>query len=111
MYSAMGVIGNVCNCIVFVRQIRRQKTPCSIYLFSLSIFAMAYLVWSIFPLLYTLNHVDPQIQSLAYCKLRLYGSHVLGLLMRFSVVFACADRYFITRTSARIRAWSSPQMY
>jgi hypothetical protein len=105
-YLAMGLLGNLCNCIVFLKKPHRQ-TPCSIYLLALSIFAIIYLLWSIFPLLYTLDHVDPQKQSLAYCKMRLYGSHVLGQFVRFLVVFACADRCFITRTSVRIRSWSS----
>jgi hypothetical protein len=85
----------------------RQRTSCSIYLLSLSISAFIYLTWSVVPPLYTLNHIDPQTQLLVYCKLRLYGSHVTGQFVRFSVVFACADRFFLTRTSARIRSWSS----
>jgi hypothetical protein len=109
-YFGMGLIGNSFNFMVFYKQTNHNPTPCSIYLLALSIFAIVYLVWSIFPLLYTLDHIDLQIQSLTYCKMRLYGSHVLSLFMRFSVVFACADRYFITRTSARVRAWSSVQM-
>jgi hypothetical protein len=109
-YFAMGLIGNLCNFMVFFKQTNHNPTPCSIYLLALSIFAIVYLLWSVTPLLYTLDHIDPQIQSLAYCKIRLYGSHIIGQFVRFSVVFACADRYFITRTSARIRAWSSLKM-
>ncbi len=107
-YFALGLIGNICNFIVFMKQ-SRQRTSCSIYLLSLSIFAFIYLTWSVVPPLYTLNHIDPQTQLLVYCKLRLYGSHVIGQFVRFSVVFACADRFFLTRTSARIRSWSSVQ--
>jgi hypothetical protein len=105
-YFVMGLLGNTCNIIVFLKHSHR-RTPCSIYLIALSISANIYLLWSVTPLLYTLNHVDPQIQSLVYCKMRLYGSHVFGQCTRFSVVFACADRYFITRKSVHIRAWSS----
>ncbi len=107
-YFAMGLIGNICNFTVFMKQ-SRQRTSCSIYLLALSIFAFIYLLWSVVPLLYTLNHIDPQTQSLFYCKIRLYGSHVIGQFVRFSVVFACADRFFLTRTSARLRSWSSVQ--
>ena len=106
-YFAFGLIGNIFNCIIFTKQASRQRTPCSIYLLALSIFAFIYLLWSVVPLLYTLDHIDPQVQSLVYCKVRLYGSHVLGQFVRFSVVFACADRFFITRSNANIRAWSS----
>ena len=31
----------------------------------------------------------------------------LGQYVRYTVVFACADRFFITRRSARVRGWSS----
>lgn len=105
-YLALGLIGNVFSLMVFCRP-THQRTPCSFYLIALSIFAIIYLLWSVVPLLYTLDHIDPQIQSLFYCKIRLYGSHVLGQYVRFTVVFACADRFFITRTNARIRSWSS----
>ena len=69
-----------------------------------------YLIWSVTPFIYTLNHIDPQTQSLIYCKVRLYGSHVFGLCIRYIVVFACVDRFFVTRTNVRIRALSSPQI-
>ncbi len=108
-YLAMGLLGNMFNLIVFLKQFH-HRISCSIYLIALSIFAIIYLLWSVVPLLYTLDHIDPQIQSLVYCKIRLYGTHVLGQYVRFSVVFACADRYFITRASTRIRSWSSIQM-
>jgi hypothetical protein len=108
-YLVMGLIGNICNIIVFLKQ-SHHRTPCSVYLLALSTFAIIYLPWSVVPLIYTLDHVDPQVQSLVYCKIRLYGSHVIGQFVRFSVVFACADRFFVTRTSARIRSWSSIQI-
>jgi hypothetical protein len=108
-YFAMGLIGNVCGCIVFLKQ-SHHRTPCSIYLLNLSIFANIYLIWSIVPRIYAINHTDLQNISLVYCKLRLYGSHITGLYIRFLIVFACADRYFITRTSVRIRSWSSNKM-
>ncbi len=105
----MGLIGNVCSCIVFLKQSHR-RTPCSIYLLSVSIFANIYLIWSIFPRIYAIYHTDLQNLSLVYCKLRLYGSHITGLYIRFLIVFACVDRYFTTRANARIRSWSSNKM-
>jgi hypothetical protein len=76
-YLAIDLLGHACNLIVFLTPTQRQKS-CSIDLIALSIFAIIYLLCSVVPLLYTLDHVDPQIQSLVYCKMRLYGSHVLG---------------------------------
>jgi len=105
-YFAMGLLGNLCNFMVFIQSSHR-RTPCSIYLLALSVFTIIYLVWSVVPLLYTLDHVDPQTQSLFYCKVRLYGSHVFGQFVRFVIVFACADRFFVTQASVRIRSLSS----
>jgi hypothetical protein len=109
-YFAMGVIGNLCNCIVFGKQSHHHQTSCSVYLLAVSIFSIIYLVWSVTQLLYTLDHIDPQIQSLVYCKMRLYGSHVTGQIVRYLIVLACIDRYCITKASVRIRSWSSVQM-
>ncbi|UJR11341.1 hypothetical protein I4U23_015522 [Adineta vaga] len=106
IYLVFGLIGNIFNCMMFTRRSYR-RAPSSIYLLFLSIFSIIYLIWTISPLLYTLNNRDPQSQSVVYCKLRQYGSHTSGLLSRFAVVFACVDRFFITSTKARIRSFSS----
>jgi hypothetical protein len=87
-----------------------RRTASSIYFLALSIFAIIYLIWSIVPFIYTLNHIDPQTQSLFYCKVKIYGSHVLGLFLRYIIVFACADRFFATRTNVRIRSFNSVSM-
>jgi len=109
VYLALGLVGNICNCIMFTRQPYR-RTASSIYFLALSIFAIIYLIWSVVPLIYTLNHTDPQTQSLLYCKVRIYVSHVFGQYIRYVVVFACADRFFATRTNVRIRALNSVSM-
>ncbi len=109
VYLALGLLGNICNCIMFIRQPYR-RTPSSIYFLALSIFAIIYLIWSVVPLIYTLNHTDPQTQSVLYCKMRLYVSHVFGQYIRYVVVFACADRFFATRINVRIRALNSVSM-
>ena len=108
-YLALGLIGNIFSCVMFSQPLYR-RTPSSVYLISLSIVANVYLVWSLFPPIYTLNHIDPQTQSLVYCKLRNYGSHSLGLCIRYIVISASADRFFVTRMNVRIRALSSPQI-
>jgi hypothetical protein len=108
-YLALGIMGNICSLIMFTRHPYR-KTPSSIYFLALSIFAIIYLIWSVVPLLYTLNHIDPQTQLLFYCKIRTYVTHVIGQCNRYIVVFACIDRFFVTRTSVRIRSLSSVRM-
>ncbi len=106
VYLALGLVGNICNCIMFTRQPYR-RTASSIYFLSFAIFAIIYLIWTVFPYIYTLNHADPQTQSLFYCKVRFYGTHILGTCIRYVIVFACADRFFATRTNVRIRALNS----
>ena len=105
-YFALGFLGSIFNCIIFTRHSYR-RTPSSVYILALSIFAIIYLIWTAFPLIYTLDHLDPQTQSRVYCKARLYGSHTLGLYLRYTVVFACADRFLVTRTNVRLRSLSS----
>jgi len=109
VYLALGLVGNICNCIIFTRQPYR-RTASSIYFLALSFFAIIYLIWAVAPLIYTLNHTDPQTQSLVFCKMRLYGNNALGLFLRYIIVFACADRFFVTRTNVRIRSLNSVSM-
>ncbi len=105
-YLALGLVGNICNCIMFTHH-SHHRTASSIYFLALSIFSIMYLIWSVVPFIYTLNHIDPQTQSLFYCKVRLYGSNILGEYLRYVIVFACADRFFATRTNVRIRSLNS----
>lgn len=109
VYFAFGLVGNICNCIMFTRHSYR-RIPSSIYFLALSIFAIIYLLWSVVPLLYTLNYSDPQTELIFYCKIRLYVTHVLGQCNRYIVVFACVDRYFVTQTNVHIRLLSSVRM-
>ena len=105
-YLTLGLVGNICNCIMFTHSSHR-RTASTIYFLSLSILAIIYLTWSVAPLIYTLNHTDPQTQSVFYCKIRLYISHSLGQCLRYFVVCASADRFFVTRTSIRMRSLNS----
>ncbi len=106
IYLALGIVGNIGNCIVFTHHSYR-RTASSIYFLSLSIFAIIYLIWSVSPFMYMLNYTDFQTQSVLYCKMRLYISVSLGECLRYFVVFACADRFFVTRTNIRIRSLHS----
>ena len=68
-YLVLGIAGNIFNCIMFTRPTYR-RTPGSTFLLCLAIFDIIYLIWNMFPYLYSLDHIDPQIQSSAYCKIR-----------------------------------------
>ncbi|UJR17099.1 hypothetical protein I4U23_003996 [Adineta vaga] len=106
IYFALGLIGNIFNCIMFTRQSYRH-TSSSVYFLTLSIFSIIYIIWTMFPLMHTLNYSDPQTQSVVYCKAQKYGIHILAVYLRYTIVFACIDRFFLTRTNARLRSLSS----
>jgi hypothetical protein len=105
-YYALGIVGNVCSLIMFTR-LQYRQTPSSVYFLALSAVAIIYLNWAIVSFFYTLKHTDPQTYSLFYCKMKGYLTNVLGQSNRFIVVSVCADRFFATQTSVRIRSLSS----
>ncbi|CAF0759449.1 unnamed protein product [Adineta steineri] len=106
---ALGLTGNIFNCIIFTRPLYR-RSPSSVYHLSLSICALFHLIWSISPQLHTLYYPDLQNQSVFYCKTRLFGTHVLGLYFRYILVCACVDRFFATRDDVGRRSLSSVKM-
>jgi hypothetical protein len=106
VYLGLGVLGNICNCIMFTRQPYR-RTASSIYFLSFSFLAIIYLIWAVAPLIYTLNYPDPQTQSLVFCKMRLYIGHVLGVNLRYIIVCVCADRFLFTQINVHIRSLNS----
>ena len=94
IYLILGILGNIFNCIIFTHR-RFRFRPSSIYFLSLSILAIVHLIWSVAPFLYTLNYPDHQIESLVYCKIRVYISHATGQCLRYIVILACIDRYLV----------------
>jgi hypothetical protein len=106
IYLALGLFGNICNCIIFTHHSHR-RTASSIYFLTLSIIAIIYLMWAIIPYLYTLNHTDPSTESLFYCKVKFYGSICLSQSLRYNVVLVCADRFAVTRINVYIRSLNS----
>ncbi|CAF1291103.1 unnamed protein product, partial [Adineta ricciae] len=106
VYFALGLLGNIFNCLMFTRSCYR-RIPSSVYFLALSSFGIIYIIWTMFPLMYTLNNPDPQANSAIYCKTQKYGIHLLALYLRYTIVFACIDRFLITRTNVRLRSLSS----
>lgn len=106
LYFALGIFGNICNCVIFAQPNYRRAVS-SIYFIFFSIFAIIYLIWSIVPYFYTLYYTEPAIYILFYCKIKLYVTHVLGQYLRFCVVFVCIDRFLATRADARVRLLNS----
>jgi hypothetical protein len=61
-------------------------------------------------LLRTLNHPDPQTQSLLFCKVRGYLFQLSIILPRWFVAFACIDRYASTSVKVHLRNFAQPRM-
>jgi hypothetical protein len=106
VYLGLGLFGNICNCIIFTHYSQRRIAS-SIYFLSISIIAIIYLLWATIPYLNTLNRTGRQTESLFYCKIKFYGSLCLSQSLPYLVVFACADRFFVTRTNVQIRSLNS----
>jgi hypothetical protein len=62
------------------------------------------------PELYSLNHPDPQTQSLLFCKIRGYLFQISIILARWFVAFACIDRYASTSTKVRLRNFAKKRI-
>jgi hypothetical protein len=69
--------------------------------FAASIDHLVTLIIGIGPEMYTLNHPDPQLQSLLFCKLRNYLFQICLMLSRYYISFACIDRYALTLDKAQ----------
>ena len=75
----------------------------SIDLLAASIDHLATLIVGISPALYTLDHPDPQLQSLWFCKIRGYLFQICLMLSRWFVAFACIDRCALSSEQVRFR--------
>ena len=75
----------------------------SLDLLAASIDHLATLVVGISPALYTLDHPDPQVQFLWFCKVRGYLFQICLMLSRWFVVFACLDRCALSSDQVRFR--------
>ena len=59
------------------------------------------------PVLYALDHPDPQLTSLWFCKLRGYLVQLCLMLSRWFVTFACIDRYISSSDRVSLRNFAS----
>ena len=120
-WLVFGLIGCGLNVIVFSRP-QLRKTSCCICKspliteillliigFSLEDFLAASidhlftLIIGIGPAFYSLNHPDPLVTSLWFCKLRGFLFQISLMLSRWFVVSACIDRYVLTCEQVRFR--------
>ena len=123
LWLIFGIIGCLLNLIVFSRPSLR-KTSCSICklsffcnneyssscfqdFFAASVDHLLTLLVGVVPIVYSLNHPNPQIQSLIFCKIRGYLFQITLMLSRWYVAFACIDRYALTSNKVRLRNFAN----
>jgi hypothetical protein len=105
LFLVLGLLGNMFNILMFTRK-EALRNPCSLYLLALSVINIFIVSWGMTPALYNLDHVGLSTYSYTYCKLRLYTIHTIIMMSRTLIVLACADRFALCSSSARIRSFS-----
>ena len=98
----VGVIGNILNCLVFLRK-RLRSNPCSIFFIAASLANTIVMIYYIIPTIYSYYNTPLETTNLIYCKLRLYIRNVTLVTSRTYLTLACAACYAQSSRNARIR--------
>ena len=102
----LGNIGNLLLILVFSQKHHRHN-PCSLYLLASAIFSLVGLNWALITNLNALYQVpDPFTLSLTLCRIRGYILQITSVLFRTMIILACIDRYAMSSSHVRIRAFS-----
>jgi len=102
----LGNIGSIFNVLVLTQRVYLQNS-CSRYILASSVINLFVInIGVLFRMLALGFHIDPTTTSLFFCKFRVYITHLTTLLSRFYIVLACADRWAMTSTSVKRRAFS-----
>lgn len=102
----LGNIGSILNVLILTQRVYLQNS-CSRYILASSVINLFVInIGVLFRMLAIGFHIDPTTTSLFFCKFRVYIIHVTTLLSRFYIVLACADRWAMTSTSVKRRAFS-----
>ncbi|CAF1039998.1 unnamed protein product [Rotaria sordida] len=104
-YVAFGNLGNLLTLAVF-SQSEQLKSPCSLYLLSMTICNLICLNVGIIPIIYSLDHIDISSQFVIVCQIQFYIRHSFFQMMRTYKVLACIDRYAICSVNVNIRSFS-----
>ncbi|CAF0738282.1 unnamed protein product [Adineta ricciae] len=109
IWLIFGIGGGILNLIVFSRP-KLRGSSCCIYFFAASTDHILTLIIGIGPTIYALNHSDPQIDSIVFCKIRGYLFQITLMLSRWFVAFACIDRYALSSDSVNLRHFASKRI-
>lgn len=108
-YLTLGNIGNVVNIIIFCQK-QHRRNSCSLYLLTASFINIFIINYGMIPTLYSLDHPNPELYSMIFCKLRLYFLHSALMISRSMVVLACIDRFALSSSSERLRLFCQPKV-
>ncbi|UJR24922.1 hypothetical protein I4U23_006286 [Adineta vaga] len=102
-------LGHIITILILTRK-HRLANSCSIYLLAASIFGLIITNWAIIPIVYGLDNIDLVQTSLILCRLRGYIIHTCSMCFRYTIVFACIDRYAICNSRVSIRNYCRPRI-
>ena len=103
---SLGNIGTILNIIILTQRVYLRNS-CSCYILASSVTNLLIInLVVLFHMIAQVFAIDPTKTSLFFCQFRQYASHVLTLLSRIYIVLACADRWTMSLTSVRRRAFS-----
>ncbi|CAF0813835.1 unnamed protein product [Adineta steineri] len=91
-------------------QKEHRKNSCSLFLLIASFINVFIINYGIIPTLYSLNYPNPELYSIAFCKLRLYFLHSGLMISRSLIILACMDRCALSSSSQRIRSICQPKV-
>ncbi|UJR06856.1 hypothetical protein I4U23_011145 [Adineta vaga] len=109
IWLVFGTVGCLFNLLIFSRP-KLRKSSCCIYFFAASVGHLLTLSVGLGTLLYSLNHSDPQIQTIIFCKIRGYLFQISIILSRWFITLACIDRYASTSLNIRLRNFAKPKI-
>lgn len=102
----LGNIGSFLNVLILTQPVY-LKNSCSCYILASSV--MNIIIINMIVLFHMLSlgfGIDPTRTSAFFCPFRQYISHAISLLARFYIVLACVDRWAMSSTNAKYRAFS-----
>lgn len=102
----LGNIGSILNILILTQRSYLQNS-CSCYILASSISNLFIVnIIILFHMLAFGFNIDPTTTSFFFCRFRQYLSHVTTLLSRIYIVLACIDRWAMTSSSVKRRAFS-----
>ncbi|CAF4704328.1 unnamed protein product [Rotaria sp. Silwood1] len=103
---SLGNIGSILNILILTQRVYLQNS-CSCYILASSIINLFIVnIVIFFHMLAFGFSIDPTTTSFFFCRFRQYISHVTTLLSKIYIVLACIDRWAMTSTNVRRRAFS-----